>query len=100
MAIRSAPLDKANLRYFEKWAITKEIDEKGEHLHILMERPWEHSEMKATKIIFDSLIQVSDDFQNYVKDFSIKTPQEIIRVEYLDKGAFLRYSLKVFSAFS
>lgn len=93
-SIFSEVLNKANLKYFEKWAVAKEVDEKGERLLVLMERPWENSEMKAAKIIFNSLRQVSNDFQNYVKDFSIKNPQEIIRVEYLNKGAFLRYSLK------
>ena len=56
--------------------------------------PWEYSETQMAKIIFKNLLQESDEFQNYVKDFSIKYPKEIIRVEYLKKGAFLRYSLR------
>jgi len=92
--IFSRVLDRAGLRYFEKWAITKEIRRDGERLLVLMEMPWEYSETQMAKIIFKNLLQESDEFQNYVKDFSIKYPKEIIRVEYLKKGTFLRYSLR------
>ena len=90
----SRALVNAGLKYFEKWAVTKEFTGEGEQLLVLMERPWEHPETKAAKIIFENLLQTFPDFRSYVMDFSVKKPHEIIRVEYLSKGAFLRYSLR------
>jgi len=89
----SRVLDQIGLRYFEKWALTKETRRDSEYIRVLMEMPWEYSEERTAKMIFENLLQLSDDFQSYVKDFSIKHPKEIIKVEYLGKGAFLRYSL-------
>ena len=89
----SRVLDQIGLRYFEKWALTKETRRDSEYTRVLMEMPWEYSEERTAKMIFENLLQLSDDFQSYVKDFSIKHPKEIIKVEYLGRGAFLRYSL-------
>ncbi|MBU4190293.1 MAG: GH3 auxin-responsive promoter family protein [Candidatus Thermoplasmatota archaeon] len=86
-------LSEAGLPPTDKWAITKIIDPK-EHLLLLMEKEWEHSEEKASKLVFESLRKVSPDFQSYVTDFKIKGPSEVIKVEYLKKGAFMRYALK------
>ena len=52
------------------------------------------SEQEAEKRIYEALYRISPDFQNYVKDFRATKPSEIIRVEYLKKGAFLRYIMK------
>ena len=93
-SVFSKTLVKVGLKYFEKWAVTKEFSKEGEILQVLMERPWEYSEAKAAKILFDALLQTSSDFRNYVKDFSIKNPQKVIKIKYLRKGAFLKYSLK------
>ncbi|MEM2714226.1 MAG: GH3 auxin-responsive promoter family protein [Candidatus Bathyarchaeia archaeon] len=88
-------LREAGLKYFEKWAVTKEIHEGDEQLYILMERPWRYSEKETAKIIFDALFKTLPDFQNFVKDFSIKKPGDIIKVKYLREGSFLRYSMKM-----
>jgi len=92
--IFSRILERMGLKYFEKWAITKETHRDSERLYILMEMPWEYSEERTSKMIFNMLLQISDDFKSYVRDFTIKHPGEIIRVRYLRKGTFLRYSLK------
>ena len=52
------------------------------------------SEQEAEKKIYEALCKASVDFQNYVKDFRVRKPSEIVRVEYLKKGAFLPYIMK------
>jgi len=93
-SVFSKTLVKAGLKYFEKWTVTKESTREGEQLLVLMEKPWKYSEAESAKIIFNALLQTSPDFRSYIEDFSIKKPQEVIRVKYLKKGAFLRYSLR------
>ncbi|MEM3744953.1 MAG: GH3 auxin-responsive promoter family protein [Candidatus Bathyarchaeia archaeon] len=93
--IFSNALREAGLKYFEKWAVTKEIREGDEQLYVLMERPWRYSEEEAAKIIFNALSKTFPDFQNFIRDFSIKKPSDVIRVKYLRGGAFLRYSMKM-----
>jgi hypothetical protein len=66
-----------------------------------MEKTWPYSEREAEKIIFNSLIEEErilsnpDDtlLRNYVADFRIKDPSEVVKVEYLKPGAFLRYAM-------
>jgi hypothetical protein len=89
--IASRALAKAGLRLSDRWAITK-IVEPREHLHVLMEREWDLSAEEASEALFYSLQQVCEDFRKYVRDFGIKKPSEAITVEYLKRGAFLRYS--------
>ncbi|MEM2638692.1 MAG: GH3 auxin-responsive promoter family protein [Candidatus Bathyarchaeia archaeon] len=93
--IFSRALREAGLKYFEKWAITKMFSGEGEYLYVAMEKPWEHSEEETARIIFEVLLKTFPDFQNYVRDFSVKNPTEIIKVKYLRKGAFLQYSVKM-----
>ena len=86
-------LIEAGLKATDKWCVHKVMGPK-EYLGILMEREWNYSEQEAEKRIYEALYRISPDFQNYVKDFRATKPSEIIRVEYLKKGAFLRYIMK------
>ena len=86
-------LDKAGLKFSDKWAVTKLLEPK-EHLCFLMEKTWGYSEETAERLIFNSLLEIHADFRKYVKDFGIKKPSDAVRVEYLRPGAFMRYSAK------
>ena len=85
-------LVQAGLRNSDKWAVIKQSTPE-EHLHFLMEKEWDYSEVEAEKQIFNSLINVSQEFAEYVRIFRIK-PSQIIKVEYLRKGAFTRYLMR------
>ena len=93
-------LAKAGLRSSDKWAVVK-LHKPREHLHFLMEKTWPYSEREAEKIIFNSLMEVSknipstgDVLRDYIEHFRIKDPSEVVKVEYLKPGAFLRYTMK------
>ena len=65
-----------------------------------MEKIWPYSEREAEKIIFNSLIETEKSIPHrgktladYVADFKIRDPSEVVKVEYLRPGAFLRYSM-------
>ena len=93
-------LSRAGLKSSDKWAVIKLLKPR-EHLHFIMEKTWPYSEKEAEKIIFRSLLEVeraiphpdSTLLRNYVKDFRIKDPSEVVKVEYVKPGAFLRYSM-------
>ncbi|RJS91062.1 hypothetical protein CW705_04470 [Candidatus Bathyarchaeota archaeon] len=92
-------LSRAGLSSSDKWAVVKRFEPK-EHLLFLMEKTWPYSERESEKIIFYSLIETEKTlpyrgrtFSDYVDDFRIKEPSEVVRVEYLRSGAFLRYSM-------
>jgi len=92
-------LYKAGLRSSDKWAVTKLLKPR-EHLHFLIEKSWPYSEKEAEKIIFNSLLEADlnmedsgDTLKDYVRDFKIKDPSLVVKVEYLKPGAFLRYSM-------
>jgi len=80
----------AGLPPTDKWAFVKEI-EPDDHLCLLMEREWEYPEREASRRIFESLQKIDPYFQSYVKDCGIRDPWKVIKVEYLKKGAFMRY---------
>lgn len=86
-------LAKAGLKDTENWIVTKEMEPK-EHLHLLMEEEWGYSKDKASTLIFNALRDIFPDFQSYVNDFKIERPTEVIKVEYLKKGTFFRYTKK------
>jgi len=77
--------------YYRVTAVAKLLEPK-EHLCFLMEKTWEYSEETAERLIFNSLMEIHEDFRKYVKDFGIKDPSDAVRVEYLKPGAFMRYS--------
>jgi len=90
---------KAGLRSSDKWAVIKLLKPR-EHLLFLMEKTWPYSEREAEKIIFNSLLETERivphrgrTLSDYVNEFKIKDPSEVVRVEYLRPGAFLRYSM-------
>ncbi len=86
-------LNEAGLKETDKWCVVKRMYPK-EHICVLMEREWKHSEREAAKLIFEAMKKVNPEFRNYVADFRIKDPSEVIKVEYLRKGAFMRYTMK------
>ncbi len=86
-------LKRAGLSSTDSWAILKEVTPK-ERILVLMENTWKYSEREAEKRIFNALVKTYSDFNDYVKGFKIKNPSEVIKVEYLKKGAFLRYTMK------
>ena len=92
-------LYKAGLRSSDKWAVIKLLKPR-EHLHFLLEKAWPYSEREAERIIFNSLLEADsaipdrgETLGDYVADFTIKNPSEVVKVEYLRPGAFLRYSM-------
>jgi len=92
-------LYKAGLRTSDKWAVAKVL-EPTEHLHFLMEKTWPHSEREAEKMILNSLMETfktmpetAQSLGHYRGDFKVKEPSEVVKVEYLKPGAFLRYSI-------
>lgn len=89
-ATASTMMVRAGLRLSDRWAIAKVLDPK-ELLLVVMEKDWEYSEEKAANVLFNALLEVSEEFRNYVRDYKVNVPEEVIRVEYLKRGAFLRY---------
>ncbi|MDH5442885.1 MAG: GH3 auxin-responsive promoter family protein [Hadesarchaea archaeon] len=86
-------LKRAGLSSTDKWAIIKDVKPK-EKIRVLMENTWQYSEREAEKRIFNALVETYSDFNDYIKGFKIKDPSEVVKVEYLRKGAFLRYTMK------
>lgn len=86
-------LAQAGLKNSDKWAVVKSLIPE-EHLRFLMEKDWDYSEREAEKRIFNSLLQLSEEFAEYVKTFKIREPSSLVRVEYLKYGAFTRYYLR------
>jgi len=82
---------KSGLTSSENWCFAK-IMEPNEKICVLMEKEHDYSEETAAKIIFEALIDESEDFRNFVRDFKIRNPTDAIKVEYLKKGAFKKYS--------
>jgi len=92
-ALAREVLIKAGLGATDAWAIAK-LTEPSEHLLFLMEKEWDYSEEEASRTIFNGLKEISEDFQNLIRDFNIEQPTKFIKVEYLPKGAFMRYTMK------
>jgi hypothetical protein len=92
-AVATQVMRRAGLSLSDKWAFTKSFDGR-EKLLVLMENTWGISEDEAEKRIFDSLYSIVSNFREYVNQYQVKAPSEIIKVEYLKKGAFIRYSMK------
>jgi hypothetical protein len=82
----------AGLSLSDKWAFTKSVDG-NEKILILMENTWGLAEGEAERRIFNALFTVSGDFKHLVSENKIQDPGEILEVEYLRMGAFLRYSM-------
>lgn len=92
-------LARAGLRSSDKWAVTKGLREK-EHLLFIMEKEWPYSEEEAQRIIFQCLLEAEKQvahryhtITDLVSELRIKDPSEIVKVEYVRKGAFTKYAL-------
>jgi phenylacetate-coenzyme A ligase PaaK-like adenylate-forming protein len=82
---------KSGLTSSENWVFAK-LTDPYEHLCILMEKEQNYTEKLAAEIIFKAFLEESEDFRIFVRDFKIKNPTDVIKVEYLKKGAFIRYA--------
>ena len=81
---------RAGVGISDRWAITK-LTEPNEHLGVLMEKEWEYDEKEASRRIFKGLLEASSSIADYVQAFKIKNEEQVIEVNYLRKGAFLRF---------
>ncbi|MBN2444265.1 MAG: GH3 auxin-responsive promoter family protein [Spirochaetales bacterium] len=72
------------------WAFTKEI-EPVECMILLMEKGSDMSEKQVSERLFDALKKEDVFFRNYITDFKIRNPWDVIRVEYVKRGVFKRY---------
>lgn len=72
------------------WAFTKELGPK-ERLVLLMENEWGLTEKQVANKLFQALKIVDHEFHNYINDFKISNPEDVISVQYLRRGAFRRY---------
>lgn len=77
----------------ENWLVCHEMLPK-EHVKFLLEKEVDYTKEQMVRLLFEALREAFPDFENYVRDFKIKDPNEAIEVEYLKKGAFMRYTLK------
>lgn len=73
------------------WAFTKEMEPR-EHLVLLMEKELDLTEKQVSEKLYHALIAEDQSFKNYIADFKITDPEEVIKVEYLKRGAFKRYA--------
>ncbi len=92
-AVATHIMARAGLSLSDKWAFTKSFDGR-EKLLVLMENTWGLSEDEASRRIFEALYSLAYYFKEYVEQYRIKDPSALIKVEYLKKGAFTRYSMK------
>jgi hypothetical protein len=93
-------LHHAGLASSDKWAVTKNLKPK-EKLHFIMEKTWAYTESEAEKTLFNAFMNIEKSMPNrgrtlsdYIREFKISNPSEVIQVEYLRPGAFLRYQMK------
>ncbi len=92
-ALARTVLAKVGLEATDSWAMAK-LTEPTERLLLLMEKEWDYSEEEASRAVFNALKDISEDFRNLIKDFEIEQSSKFIEVEYLSKGAFMRYFMK------
>lgn len=85
---------EAGFKDNDKWCVVKEMQPE-ERLLFLMEKETEKSKERIEELLFKALQNIDPYFKNYVNDFNIKNPSEVMKVEYLKKGAFMRYSMKM-----
>jgi hypothetical protein len=83
----------AGFKARDRWVVAKSFKPK-EMLEVYFEREWPVSERQAEKLIFNSLLTILPEFQRYVQDFKILNPSDAIRVEFLKKGTFIRYTIE------
>jgi hypothetical protein len=93
-ALATEIMIKAGLSLSDKWAFTKILEGRDEKLLILMENTWGLTASEAERRIFEAMRNTNPELRYLIEKSSIREPQEIVKVEYLRKGAFLRYSMK------
>lgn len=82
---------KSGLTSSEDWCFAK-IIEPNEKVCVLVEKERDYDEETAAGLIFRALFDESEDFRNFIRDFKTRKPTDVIKVEYLRRGAFKRYS--------
>lgn len=83
----------AGFKSSDRWIVTKTLKPR-EMLEVYFEREWDVNEKEAQKLIFDAMLALIPGFNNYVLDFKIKDPSEVVRVQFLENGTFTRYTIK------
>jgi hypothetical protein len=86
-------MHRAGLTLSDKWAVTKTLHGR-EKLLILMENSWGISETEVAKKMIDAMVATNPDLARYASEFGAGKPEDLVEVEFLKKGAFLRYSMK------
>jgi hypothetical protein len=84
---------RAGLTLSDRWAVTKTLNG-DEKLLFLMENTWGLSEDEVAKRIYDAMYVLSKDFRDFVSEYKVNYPKEIIKIVFLSKGTFLRYTMK------
>ena len=92
-AVAAQVMARAGLSLSDKWAFTKSL-EGQEKVLVLMENTWGLPTDEAAKRIFESMGSLVYFFKQYVRQFGITGPEQLVKVEYLKRGAFLRYSME------
>ncbi|MEM3403400.1 MAG: GH3 auxin-responsive promoter family protein [Nitrososphaeria archaeon] len=76
----------------DRWVVSK--TEPSQRLDIYFEKEWPVTPNQAERLIFDSMLKLVPGFDNYIKDFNIRNPSDVIRVNFLSRGTFTRYTIK------
>jgi len=92
-AVMTQVMHRAGLTLSDKWAVTKTLRGR-EKLLILMENSWGISETEVAKKMIDAMVATNPDLAKYASEFGAGKPEDLVEVEFLKKGAFLRYSMK------
>ncbi len=85
-------MKKAGIGNSDRWVVSK-LAEPNEHFSVLMEPEWECDEKEAAKRIFGGLLGTAAHLDGYIRDYNIRNAEKVVEVQYLRKGAFLRYML-------
>ena len=73
------------------WAFTKEFEPR-EHLVQLMEKEQDLTEKQVAVKLYNAIKEIDPQFKSYIEDFKINDPEDVIKVKYLKRGAFKRYT--------
>jgi len=92
-AFATRMMEMAGLSLSDKWAISKTFEGR-ERLLVLMENTWGLSKEEATRRIYNAIINLNPQLQEYAKEFGLHRPEDMVEVQYLKRGAFLRYSMQ------
>ena len=82
----------AGFKSSDRWVVSK--IEPEQRLDIYFEKEWSVTAGQAERQIFDSMLKLVPGFDNYVKDFNVREPSQAVRVHFLNRGTFTRYTIK------